>query len=31
VVEPRAIVVEPERVCPFSTHLGPHHRECLPN
>jgi hypothetical protein len=31
VVEPPAIVLEPGRVCPFGTHLGPHRRECLPN
>ena len=23
------IVIEPGRVCPFGTHLGPHRRECI--
>lgn len=23
------VVVEPERVCPLGTHLGPHRRECI--
>jgi hypothetical protein len=31
VVEPPAVVLEPGRVCPLGTHLGPHRRECLPN
>jgi hypothetical protein len=31
VVEPPVVVLEPGRVCPLGTHLGPHRRECLPN
>jgi len=29
VVEPGVVVVEPERVCPLGTHLGPHRHECI--
>jgi hypothetical protein len=31
VVEPPVVVLEPGRVCPLGTHLGPHRRECWPN
>ena len=29
VAEPRAVVIEHERVCPLGTHLGPHRHECI--
>jgi hypothetical protein len=29
VIEPGVVVVEPGRVCPLGTHLGPHRRECI--